>query len=152
MPGDSGVSRVMTTITGPGDQATRVPALLDELARAHQLDAGDVADMQISLDEVLSNILKHGFADGRPHRVDVTLSIEPGRLTAEVVDDCAPFDPLAAPAPDLQASLKDRRIGGVGVHFVRHLMSEVAYTRAGERNRLVLRKSLKGKGGTDGDA
>lgn len=145
------MTRVKATITGPGEDAARVPAMLDELARAHRLHADAVADMQIALDEILSNILENGFADGQAHRVDVTLAVDGDRLTAEVEDDCAAFDPLAVPPPELEAPLKDRRVGGLGVHFVRNLMSEVSYTRVGARNRLVLIKSLAGKGGIDGD-
>ena len=146
------MGRVTATITGPGEDVARVPALLDELARPHRLDADAVADMQVALDEILSNILENGFADGHPHRINVTLSVERDRLKAEVEDDCAPFDPLAVPPPDIGASLKDRRIGGLGVHFVRNLMSDVSYARVDGRNRLVLVKLLAVEGGGDGVA
>jgi anti-sigma regulatory factor (Ser/Thr protein kinase) len=146
------MTRVTATITGRGEDVARVPELLDGLARARQLDADAVADMQVALDEILSNILTNGFADGRPHRIDVALSVDGDRLTAEVEDDCAAFDPLAVPPPDIGPSLKDRRVGGLGVHFVRKLMSKVSYARVGARNRLVLTRSLTGKGGSDGDA
>jgi anti-sigma regulatory factor (Ser/Thr protein kinase) len=146
------VTRVAATITGPDEGLARVPALLDELARAHRLDADAVADMQVALDEILSNILENGFADGRAHRIDVALSVDGDRLTAEVEDDCAAFDPLSVPPPELETPLKDRRVGGLGVHFVRSLMSQVSYTRVGARNRLVLTKSLAVEGSVDGDA
>jgi anti-sigma regulatory factor (Ser/Thr protein kinase) len=138
------MASVVATITGHGEDVARVQALLDELAGAHQLEPDVVTDMQVALDEVLSNILRNGFADGRPHRIEVTLSLAPEALTAEVEDDCAPFDPLTVAPPELGASLKDRRVGGLGVHFVRNLMSEVSYARIGARNRLVLKKSLTG--------
>jgi serine/threonine-protein kinase RsbW len=75
-------------------------------------------------------------------------------LTAKIEDDCAPFDPLGVAAPDLRPSLKDRRVGGLGIHFVRNLMSEVSYARVGARNRLVLRRTLTdmGEAGSDGSA
>jgi anti-sigma regulatory factor (Ser/Thr protein kinase) len=130
--------RVSVTITAPGPEAAGVPDLLDSLARAHALDPGAVADMQVALDEALSNILRNGFADGAAHRLDVAIVVHGDRLIAELVDDCAPFDPLAVPPPDVGATLADRPVGGLGVHFVRHLMSRVSYTRIGDRNRLVL--------------
>ena len=49
---------------------------------------------------------------------------------------------LESAAPDTSAPLRERRIGGVGLHFVKNLMSEVSYNRIGDRNRLVLRKKL----------
>lgn len=146
------MTRVTATITGPGEQAARVPGMLDALARAHRLDTGAVADMQVALDEILSNILKNGFADGNAHRVDIALAVDGDRLTAELEDDCAPFDPLAVPPPELGAPLQERRVGGLGVHFVRRLMSNVSYTRVGSRNRLVLTKTLAREDGADGGA
>jgi anti-sigma regulatory factor (Ser/Thr protein kinase) len=132
-----------TSITGRDDDGiARVQGLLDDLAGANRLPADPVTDMQVALDEILSNILRNGFGDGLPHRVDVTLSVDSRVLTAEIEDDCAPFDPLAAPPPDLRGSLQERAVGGLGIHFVRSLMSEVAYTRVGGRNRLVLGKFL----------
>jgi serine/threonine-protein kinase RsbW len=142
--------RVTATITGRGEEFARVPGLLDELARAHRLDTAAVADMQVALDEILSNILENGFADGMAHRVDIALAVDGDRLTAELEDDCAPFDPLAVPPPELGSSLKERRVGGLGVHFVRRLMSDVSYSRVGARNRLVLTKALVKEDGVDG--
>jgi anti-sigma regulatory factor (Ser/Thr protein kinase) len=143
----------VATITGPGEGLARVEAMLDEMARAHRLDADPVADMHVALDEVLSNIFRHGFADGLPHRVEVRLSVGPAMLKAEVEDDCAPFDPLSLPPPDLSGSVEDRPIGGLGVFFVMKLMSAVRYVRDGARNRLVLEKSLPEiEGRTNGTA
>jgi anti-sigma regulatory factor (Ser/Thr protein kinase) len=39
--------------------------------------------------------------------------------------------------------LRERGVGGLGIHFVRSLMDEVAHDRAGERKRLVLTKRFK---------
>jgi len=144
------VTRVSATVTAPGAEVARVASLLDELARVHRLDAHAVADMQVALDEVLSNILRHGFVGETAHRVEIVLAVDGDRLTAELEDDCAPFDPLGVPPPDTRSSLADRRVGGLGVHFVRSLMSTVSYARVGTRNRLVLVKSLIGEGATRG--
>jgi len=49
---------------------------------------------------------------------------------------------LTVPPPDLDASLQDRRVGGLGIHFVRRLMTRVEYARLDNRNRLVLERTL----------
>ena len=137
------MNRVRTTITGRDDDGiARVQGLLDALAAANRLAADPVTDMQVALDEVLSNTLRNGFGDDLPHCVEVTLSVDARALTAKIEDDCAPFDPLTVPPPDLQGSLHERRVGGLGIHFVRNLMSEVTYAHVRGRNRLLLRKNL----------
>jgi len=144
--------RAVVSITRAEGAVEEVQASLDGLAAHHAVPPDALCDMQIALDEALTNILTHGFDDGEPHRIEVTLAIEPTTIRAEIEDDCAAFDPLSATAPDLTASLKDRRVGGLGVHFMRRLMSEVSYSRIGPRNRLVLRRALETGGTEDGNA
>lgn len=137
------MNKVHTTISGRGDDGiARVRGRLDELAAANRLAADPVNDMHVALDEILSNTLRNGFGDEPRHRIEVTLSVDARTLTATIEDDCAPFDPLSVPAPDLQGSLRERRVGGLGIHFVKSLMSEVTYAHVRGRNRLVLRKNL----------
>ncbi len=59
-----------------------------------------------------------------------------------VADDGQPFDPLQAGPPDLGRNGETRRIGGVGIHFVKELMDDVVYSRVGSENRLTLKKKL----------
>jgi anti-sigma regulatory factor (Ser/Thr protein kinase) len=137
------MNTVRTRITERDDDGIdRVRQLLDSLAGANRLPTGPVTDMQVALDEILSNTLRNGFSDGLPHRVEVKLSVDAQVLTAEIDDDCAPFDPLSVPPPDLSGTVRDRRVGGLGIHLVRTLMSEVSYVRQGGRNHLVLRRNL----------
>ena len=77
--------------------------------------------------------------------------VYPDALQAEVEDDGRPFDPLTVAPPDRTAPLAERKIGGLGIHFVRNLMSDVAYQRIGDRNRLVLTKALIADNGTGND-
>ena len=98
--------------------------------------------LSLALDEVLTNIVSYGFDDGCRPRIEVTLALEDGALRAVVRDGGKPFDPLALPPPDLDLPLEERRIGGLGIHFVRELMDEVAYRREGNGNVLTLLKRI----------
>ena len=52
----------------------------------------------------------------------------------EFTDDGLAFNPVAQPAPDLEADIGERPIGGLGVHLVRELAERVDYTRTRGRN------------------
>ncbi len=106
------------------------------------LDAAGVppaqaARMMIVFDEVLSNISKHGGGT-----LSVAIAIADRRLTATVVDDGPPFDPLARETPATDLDIDDRAIGGLGIHLVRQLMDDVAYARVDDRNRLIFSKTF----------
>ncbi|HSE02134.1 MAG TPA: ATP-binding protein [Burkholderiales bacterium] len=131
-----------TTIRNRREELTRVVEAVNRLAAEHHLIAEVVKDMQVALDEVLSNIVDYGYADDAEHEIRIRLRLLDNVLEATIEDDGVPFNPLDRGAPDTRAPLRERRIGGVGLHFVKNLMSEVRYDRVGNRNRLVLRKKL----------
>ncbi len=131
------------TVAGDAGGIAMVMQLVDDLAAECDLPASAVTDMQVALDEVLANIVSYAHPDGSAHDDPRASHRDPGSvLEAEVEDDGQPFDPLTVPAPDLSAPLADRQVGGLGIHFVKRLMSEVRYARVGDRNRLVLRRRL----------
>ena len=130
------------TIPNTLDGIQRISQIVDELAVTHHLPDDVVADIQVALDEVLTNIITHGYPDGGSHEIRVRVTVDEHALTAEIEDDGKPFNPLEAPRPDLSAGLKDRPVGGVGIYFVRELMDEVEYAWLENRNRLVLRRRM----------
>ena len=136
------MSEVAITITNAAIELARVSALAGQFAAANRLSSDVVADLHVALDEVLTNIIKYGYTDNRAHEISIQLSIEDGVLVAEIEDDGRPFDPLILPEPDLKAPLRERRVGGVGIHFVRKLMNDVSYRRMADRNRLVFKRRL----------
>ena len=123
-------------------ELARVKEGVDRFAAAHGLPSTVLADLQVSLDEVLSNIISYGYADTATHEIVIQLAIADGALHAVIEDDGAPFDPLTVPLPDTGADLSQRAIGGLGIRFIRALNDEVRYERAGNRNRLSLRRNL----------
>jgi anti-sigma regulatory factor (Ser/Thr protein kinase) len=136
------VSMIEITIANQGSELVRVAGCLDRFGAERHLAPEMVADMQVALDEVLTNIMKYAYTDNAEHKIRICLRVIEGVLEAVIEDDGAPFDPLAIPTPDIRASLHERDVGGVGIHFVRSLMDVVTYERAGERNHLVLRKRV----------
>ena len=131
------------TVVNQGSELARVAGFLDRLGAERQLAPEVVADMQVALDEVLTNITKYAYTDNAEHKIHICIRVLDDVLEAVIEDDGVPFNPLAIPAPDVSTPLRERRVGGVGIHFVRSLMDGVAYDRAGERNRIVLTKRLK---------
>jgi serine/threonine-protein kinase RsbW len=102
--------------------------------------------VDVSLDEVLANVVRHGLEGrGDSARVDVELVLEQGdppRCEVRVADDGPEFDPLGAPAPDTSLAIDERPIGGLGIELVRRLMDEVQYERRDGRNHLRLVRRL----------
>ena len=138
----------------PLDRSLNVPASvpgirqaeaeLDAFAAASGLPADALWRFHVALDEVISNIARHGAATSEVGPIGLELRLEGVVLEVTVTDDAPPFNPLAAPEPDTAASLEERPIGGLGITLVKGLMDEVRYERRDGRNRLTLRRTLDG--------
>ncbi|HWK67654.1 MAG TPA: ATP-binding protein [Rhizobiaceae bacterium] len=102
----------------------------------------DASALELALDEILTNQINYGFRDGSAHEMLVDIRIDRDRLTVEIRDDGVPFDPLGIAAPDLEAGIEERQIGGLGMHFVKALLDEVSYRRSRGWNVLTLGKTL----------
>lgn len=97
----------------------------------------------LCLEELLTNTIKYGYRDDQVHEIGIDVSLENEELTIEIVDDAAPFDPTSdAPAPDIDASIEERPIGGLGIFLVTSFTDSIRYNRLQNRNRLTLKKRL----------
>ena len=127
-----------------------VRTALDALAALwaeHGLSRAVTWPIDVSLDEVLANVVRHALAGrGEGACVEVVLSLDaaaaPPLCELVVSDDGPAFDPLAAEAPDTSLGVEERPLGGLGLLLVQRLMDDVAYERRDGRNHLKLRRRL----------
>ena len=96
--------------------------------------------VNLALEELVTNTISYGFADGSEHSITISLHVDGPDLHVRMEDDAKAFNPLESEGPDLDASLADRPIGGLGIHFVRTKMDDIRYERVGARNVLTMRK------------
>jgi anti-sigma regulatory factor (Ser/Thr protein kinase) len=123
-------------------EVARLATLAEEFAAGHDIPVDDAMTINLVLDELVLNIIRHGYDDDAEHEIQVTLTFDDPDLTIRVEDDARPFNPLEAPPPDLDLPLEERPIGGLGIHIVRTVMDAVEYQRAGTHNVLTMRKRI----------
>lgn len=120
-----------------------LPLLTAEVARFCRADSlGDAVELHLNLvvEELFANAIAHGGCRGMKNAARVRLARDAdGAVIIEFYDRGAAFDPAAAPPPDLDAPLGERRAGGLGLHFVRSLARILEYRREDGWNHLQLR-------------
>ena len=132
----SGEIRIANSLS----EIARVAELVDSFGARHRFPNEVIVALNVSLDEIINNIISYAYEDAGRHDIVVRLVLRGASVEAVVEDDGRPFDPLAAPAPDFKT--KPRADGGVGLHFVRKLTDELTYVRRDGINRLRLIKQL----------
>lgn len=110
----------------------------ERFGRAHGLAEGAAWRFPLALDEILSNIVRHGLA-GRADTIGLTFSLDDEYVAVEIVDEAEAFNPLLAPPPDTTSPLEDRKPGGLGIALVRQLMDDTRYERRDDRNYFTMR-------------
>ena len=130
-------------LTNQLSEIGKLTDLLEQLAEAWNLSEDVLFKANLALDEIVSNIIRHGYGASGDHRIRVRIGLERGDLIMEVEDDAPEFNPLDAPEPDTRAPLEERAIGGLGIFLTRKLMDNMSYRRSGDKNILTLSKKLE---------
>jgi serine/threonine-protein kinase RsbW len=108
--------------------------ILDRASR-HQASPDILLKMEMVLEEVLLNIINHGYSGDRTGiiKAGCALSDQEG-FVIRIIDHGAPFDPSSRPDPDTSLSVEDRDIGGLGIFLVRKMSDHVEYQRSDGQN------------------
>lgn len=124
------------------DRVSDARALVRTFAIDHGAPEACVDDLVQAVDEALTNVILHGY-DGRSGTIDVTVASDGDTLELTVVDDAPPFDPTAAPVPDLAVPPDLRVPGGMGIHLMRLATDSIAHeARPGGGNMLTMRRRM----------
>ena len=115
---------------------------IDAFCARHGLAEEIAFELNLAVDELLTNTISYGYDDDGEHRIEFVLRLEGGVLMIETADDGRAFDPLQVPTPDMGASLQDRAVGGLGIYLVRKTMDGVTYRRQDGRNVVTLTKHV----------
>ena len=97
-------------------------------------------DINLAVDELLTNTISYGYDDDRKHRIELMLHFNRDEAMVRIADDGEPFDPLQVLDPDKEAPLESRAKGGLGVFLVRNVMDHVEYRRGDGCNIITLTK------------
>jgi anti-sigma regulatory factor (Ser/Thr protein kinase) len=129
-------------ITNQRDQIDTVRKFFDDYSKENKLTEKTVHDIQMALDELLTNIVNYGYEDTDEHQIDIHFGVNDDAVKVEIVDDSKPYNILEKDNPDISLSMEDKPIGGLGIFLIKKLMSNVDYYTEEGKNHLVMIKEL----------
>ncbi|MDD2613208.1 MAG: ATP-binding protein [Bacteroidales bacterium] len=115
---------------------------IENLAEKWELPVPLTMNLNLVLEEAVSNVIFYAFNDHQKHLIQISLALENKILTVEIVDDGIPFDPLSQKLPDITLPVEERPIGGLGILLILKIMDQVSYSRQNNQNRLTLVKNI----------
>src|SRR5262245_52668709 len=72
----------------------RVAAWVDDFGAQHQLSNEVIVALNVSLDEIINNLVSYAYEDTEQHEIVVRLQLHDGSVEVTVEDDAKPFNPL----------------------------------------------------------
>jgi sigma-B regulation protein RsbU (phosphoserine phosphatase) len=115
---------------------------LSGILRARGTAPARLHDVELVAEEWLTNVIRAAGNDPAC-RISVDLTLGETLFAVTFRDTGPAFNPLQAAAPDLDAPIADRPIGGLGIHLVQQIADDCEYARVDDCN--VLRVRFKGE-------
>lgn len=132
---------VKLTVNNRIEDLLRVNSIFESFATQHEIGGRLRYHLLVSIEEILTNIIKYGFDEQGVHPIHITFRLVLENVEMEFEDRGREFNPLEVDEPNLETAIEDRQLGGLGIHLVKKMVDVAEYRREGDRNILLLRKS-----------
>ena len=131
-------------IANKTEQLEQVQLFIDQLSAAWSLKPDLVFELNLVIEEYITNLVNYGYRDTEIHKIMIEITRQKSQLKIIITDDTGPFNILETPENrEIDKPVEERRVGGLGIHFIKMLTDEIEYRSDKGKNKLVLIKRLK---------
>ena len=123
-------------------ELNKMAAFIEELGERIGLDMSLVMNLNLALEEAVSNIILYAFPQKMGEEILIKCSEMNNSLIFTISDKGIEFDPTKIENADTSLSAEERKIGGLGIFLIRQIMDEVKYERINNQNILTIKKNL----------
>lgn len=124
-------------LTSSLSELSRVAPWVSELAAEYAIPGETRFAIELCLEEVLSNIVRHGYRGEAGHAITVDFASTKDRFVFVVEDSAPAFEPLE-PGEAVPESLESITPGGQGIRLLYRFAAAVHYERLAHGNRLTI--------------
>jgi len=142
--GGRGVAAVSGEFRREIEAIGEVFAFLETFADGQEIDEKTAFCINLVVEELFINMVRHN--EGGGDRITLSIERRNDRVHLELVDfDVEPFDPETAEVPPVDAGIKDRRPGGLGIYLVKKMVDDLKYEyeTGNRRMRITVTKTLE---------
>ena len=100
---------------------------VERWSRENHLSLEAQYTLQLTVEELVTNIVKYGVRAESEPTVEIEIREENGEVTLTVSDNTVAFNPLSIADPDITRTAEEREIGGLGLFLIRKKTSSINY-------------------------
>lgn len=127
----------------------KLPARLENLGRfiefvtvfaeGHGFSKGQTDRISLCLEEAVVNICNYAYPEHPDGEIEISIIMEGmNDLMIRIIDSGIPFDISAHEDPDISSNVSERKLGGLGIFFIKKMMDEIKYERKDNQNILTM--------------
>ncbi len=126
------------------EESAKLVPFIDMVAAELEMSQAMKSSLNLAIEEALVNVIQYAYPPEMTKKISLTARWTDDKKHIDfTLKDCGKaFDPLQADVADIDLSLEDRPIGGLGILLVRDLMDTVGYQRLNGENILKMGKDL----------
>ena len=103
-----------------------------------------VTQFNLVVEELFVNVASYAYKDNNSGKCKISIEYnkEKQEVKLYLEDNGIKFNPLEREEPDLNLSIEDRPIGGLGIFLVKNSMDNIEYKYENNKNILILSKNV----------
>ncbi len=133
-------------LNGNLSELGRLTAETERFCGEHSLGPDVEFDLHLVLEELFVNGVRHGGCQGVDAAAEFHFCVGADGVILNYADRGKEFDPTKVPVPDVDASIEQRPLGGLGIHLMRQIMRDIEYHRLDGWNRIRMRRPIPSEG------
>ena len=126
------------------DNLDAVNSFVHKSIEQFEVSKRTLMQLDLVVEEIFVNVASYAYT---PNTGLVKILIEakekPLTVSLTFIDSGVPYNPLEKSDPDINLSVDDRQIGGLGIFLTKNLVDDITYQFVDGQNVLQLTKSLK---------
>jgi|GEM_PF-2015236 anti-sigma regulatory factor (Ser/Thr protein kinase) len=112
--------------------------LMELFEEVHKMDSMMVFNINLIVEELVSNIIFYGIAGQENGRIEVDFYTNDSSFELVLKDNGLPFDPTKFESNPIKKTVEEQQIGGLGILFVKKITNQMRYERVNNQNHLYL--------------
>jgi len=128
------------------DRLREVTDTVDQFLAERACPPGTQTIVDIVLEEIFVNIASYAYEEGVETDSDTVEIIcevsDDGVVRLIFADNGVQYNPLKKNNPDLNASVDERQIGGLGIYMVKNMVDKISYDYVDGQNVLTIDKNF----------
>jgi phosphoserine phosphatase RsbU/P len=137
------VMEQIITINSELTELERVKQRLGEILQTESLIVELIEDVQLITEEVLVNIIQHGYENSDDQSINLRVQISTETISVSFEDHGKPFNPLVEiDLPDTSVEPDEITVGGLGLCLIRELSDRIEYDYHNGKNLFTFYRNI----------